>query len=81
MIVVWMRGSRSIAAKILGVPFSNLNAKAVADPNARVRGRIAKMCLPRYRAIRPNIGLRVTRGQFPTSASSAADHAFISSEM
>src|SRR5882762_2814844 len=47
----------------------------------RVFGRAAKMSLPRYRAVSPNIGFVDTPGHSNTSAASNPDHTTISSEI
>src|SRR5882762_5061324 len=47
----------------------------------RVFGRAAKMSLPRYRAVSPNIGFVDTPGHSDTSAASNPDHTTISSEI
>src|SRR5437016_10474970 len=47
----------------------------------RVRGSAAKIILPRYAPKKPNMGRSFTCGQLATSSASAADQAFISSEI
>ena len=75
------RGSLLSRARTRGPAPSSLKARELEFPTPRVRGRTANMRLPRYRALKPNIARPDTRGHSISSASSAADQAFISSEI
>src|SRR6266566_6414163 len=59
----------------------SLKATEFGGSIVRVRGRAAKIMLPRYAPKKPNMGRSFTCGQPAISSASAADQAFISSEI
>src|SRR6266480_722499 len=59
----------------------SLKATEFGGSIVRVRGRAAKILLPRYAPKKPNMGRSFTCGQPATSSVRAADQAFISSEI
>src|ERR1700730_7650330 len=64
-----------------GVGDSSRKISEFAVSKARVRGNAANILSLRYRAVKPKKERALTWGQPPTSATSAADHTFISSEI
>src|SRR5439155_15220722 len=76
-----MRGSRRAMARARGPAGRIFTASALGDSIPRVHGRTAKILALRYSAVNPNIGRVLTFGQVVTSEVSAADQAFISSEI